>query len=67
MLIYLFARFWAVWTLVVNFFYIVIWTIIGIVVEYDKRHIYTFPEDGYRIFLWVNYSFLICILVNICK
>ncbi|KAK7492930.1 hypothetical protein BaRGS_00015877 [Batillaria attramentaria] len=48
-----YARFWAVWNLTINFIYILLWTIIGIIVEYDQRHIYRWPTDVYRIVLWV--------------
>ncbi|CAL1548535.1 unnamed protein product [Lymnaea stagnalis] len=48
-----YGRLWAWINLLVNFMYIMLWTVIGIVVEYDKRHIYDLPDDGWRIFLFV--------------
>ncbi|XP_076463277.1 uncharacterized protein LOC143295453 isoform X2 [Babylonia areolata] len=48
-----FTRFWAIWNLGINFVYILLWTLIGILVEYDKRHIYSFPDDAYRVVLWI--------------
>ncbi|XP_059144999.1 uncharacterized protein LOC131932143 [Physella acuta] len=48
-----FGRFWSVVNVCVNFLYIVLWTVIGIVVEYDKRHIYDLPDDVWRIVLFI--------------
>ncbi|XP_070196553.1 transient receptor potential cation channel subfamily V member 1-like [Littorina saxatilis] len=48
-----FGRFWALWNLGINFLYILVWTLIGILVEYDQRHSYSFPDDWYRMLLWV--------------
>ncbi|BFZ16281.1 hypothetical protein BsWGS_19321 [Bradybaena similaris] len=48
-----FGRFWTIYQFGVNFVYIVMWTVIGIVVEYDKRHIYNMPDDVWRIILYV--------------
>ncbi|XP_035826485.1 uncharacterized protein LOC101851051 isoform X3 [Aplysia californica] len=48
-----FGRFWALFNLGLNFLYILMWTVIGMVVEYDQRHIYTMPEDVWRIVLFL--------------
>ncbi|GFS22479.1 transient receptor potential cation channel subfamily V member 1-like isoform X2 [Elysia marginata] len=48
-----FGRFWALFNLGFNAAYIVMWTIIGIAVDYDKRHKYEMPDDIWRIVLYV--------------
>ncbi|CAG5133070.1 unnamed protein product, partial [Candidula unifasciata] len=48
-----FGRFWTLYQLGINLVYIVMWTVIGIVVEYDKRHSYTMPDDIWRIILYI--------------
>ncbi|GFO19270.1 transient receptor potential cation channel subfamily v member 1 [Plakobranchus ocellatus] len=53
-----FGRFWALFNLGFNVAYIVMWTIIGIAVEYDKRHSYKMPDDGWRIFLYIMATLL---------
>ncbi|XP_041358930.1 transient receptor potential cation channel subfamily V member 3-like isoform X1 [Gigantopelta aegis] len=39
--------------LIINFLYILVWTVIGVLVEYDKRHIYQWPTDSWRVVLWL--------------
>ncbi|XP_076100764.1 uncharacterized protein LOC143069822 isoform X3 [Mytilus galloprovincialis] len=48
-----FAR-WRAWlNLFLNFVYILLWSLIGIFIEFDERHIYTMPKHWYRVVLWV--------------
>ncbi|RUS78045.1 hypothetical protein EGW08_014184 [Elysia chlorotica] len=48
-----FGRFWALFNLGFNAAYIVMWTVIGIAVDYDKRYKYEMPDDLWRIVLYV--------------
>uniref|UniRef100_A0A2C9M2V5 Ion transport domain-containing protein n=1 Tax=Biomphalaria glabrata TaxID=6526 RepID=A0A2C9M2V5_BIOGL len=43
----------AIFHLCLNLIYILLWTIIGLVVEYDKRHYYDLPGDTWRIVLFI--------------
>ncbi|XP_052106818.1 transient receptor potential cation channel subfamily A member 1-like isoform X2 [Mytilus californianus] len=48
-----FAR-WRAWlNLFLNFVYILLWSLIGIFIEFDERHEYIMPEQWYRVVLWV--------------
>ena len=47
-------RIGALFSLVVNVAFIITWTIQGIAVEYDKRHIYELPSQWWRIMLFVR-------------
>ncbi|ESO84661.1 hypothetical protein LOTGIDRAFT_168525 [Lottia gigantea] len=40
-------------SLILNFVYILLWTVIGVVVEYDDRHNYILPGDWWRILLLI--------------
>ncbi|XP_052775718.1 uncharacterized protein LOC128213734 isoform X3 [Mya arenaria] len=46
-----FARWRAYGGLFFNFSYILLWTVYGVVIEYDKRHDYVLPEQWWRIIL----------------
>ncbi|XP_064605915.1 transient receptor potential cation channel subfamily V member 2-like [Liolophura sinensis] len=41
-----------------NFFFILLWTIMGVVVEYDKRHVYVLPDQWWRVVLFIAAVFL---------
>ncbi len=34
--------------------YLVVWNLIGVLVPFDQRYKYTFPQDGWRVFLFVS-------------
>ena len=38
-----------------NAAYIIMWTVIGIAVDYDKRYDYRMPDDLWRIVLYVSW------------
>ncbi|KAK6191478.1 hypothetical protein SNE40_003156 [Patella caerulea] len=40
--------------LIINFIYIVLWTIIGVAIEYDERYLYKFPDHWWRIVLLIS-------------
>ncbi|KAH9499868.1 hypothetical protein Btru_076794 [Bulinus truncatus] len=48
-----FGRKWAWINLCINIIYILLWTVIGVVVEYDKRYYYNLPDDTWRIILFI--------------
>ncbi|XP_060608623.1 uncharacterized protein LOC132760627 isoform X3 [Ruditapes philippinarum] len=46
-----FARWRAYGSLLFNFVYIMLWTVYGVTIEYDERHLYKLPEHWWRIVL----------------
>ncbi|XP_071119382.1 transient receptor potential cation channel subfamily A member 1-like [Haliotis cracherodii] len=48
-----FGLFGACLNLLLNLVYILLWTVQGVLIEYDQRHIYTLPQDWWRIALFV--------------
>ncbi|KAL4232901.1 hypothetical protein ACF0H5_007588 [Mactra antiquata] len=48
-----FARWRAVGGLIFNFLYIMLWTVYGVFIEYDVRHVYKLPEQWWRIVLLI--------------
>ncbi|XP_053393911.1 uncharacterized protein LOC123525348 isoform X2 [Mercenaria mercenaria] len=48
-----FARWRAYGGLLFNFIYIMLWTVYGVTIEYDERHLYKLPEHWWRIVLLV--------------
>ena len=49
-----FYRLGAAINVVVNFAFILTWSVVGIAVEYDKRYRYDLPEHWWRIMLFVR-------------
>ena len=47
-------RLGAVFNTMLNFIFILLWSVQGILVEYDKRHIYELPGQWWRILLFVS-------------
>lgn len=48
-----FARWRAYFHFFLNFVYILLWSILGVLIEYNKRHLYIFPDHWWRIVLLV--------------
>lgn len=44
----------AILNLVVNFMFILLWTLQGVLIEFDKRYLYVLPEQWWRIVLFVS-------------
>ena len=57
--------------LFLNFVYILLWSLIGVFIEFDKRYKYIMPDHWWRIVLWVgnnsNLFFNFLIFSNINK
>lgn len=39
--------------LVLSFINIAVWNLLGVLIPYNERYIYTFPQDWWRIFLFI--------------
>lgn len=48
-----YLRFKSYLDLAFTFINIIVWNILGVLIPYNERHIYKFPQDGWRIFLFV--------------
>lgn len=48
-----FGRWRAYGALLFNFVYIMLWTVYGVTIEYDERHLYKLPEHWWRIVLLI--------------
>lgn len=55
---------WRAWMhFVLNFITILLWSIIGVVVGYDKKHNYIMPDHWWRIVLLVSLEIIIIISI----